>query len=328
MNIVPPIPTTITFNSGVVNNEAARRDNSLRDTVPALTQSENSSAEKGFGSESERAKTPGQIPQAATYERPQSSSSNVVNGQSNQQKDSGNEQSEGKEGAESRQQQQQQENQDAEVAELKQRDLEVKSHEQAHAAIGGQYAAAPQYEYTAGPNGHRYVVDGEVSIDISDGATPEETIRKMQQVKASALAPAEPSAQDLRVAAEASQKLVEARNEIAEDARDNAVQAFEKGIPENLTNASQDKGSESITGDDIPSLNDIADNIEVTVPTRSLDRGELSSADDKTEDAVFAAQIEQFNANRDENIVRRLAMIENFYQQVTTPRIAGFQQSV
>jgi len=41
--------------------------------------------------------------------------------------------------------------------------------------------------------------------------TPAETIRKMQQVKAAALAPAEPSAQDYKVASDATQKEQSAR---------------------------------------------------------------------------------------------------------------------
>lgn len=70
--------------------------------------------------------------------------------------------------------------QEKQVAELKQREREVITHEQAHAAVGGQYAGQPQYEYTEGPDGKRYITGGEVSIDISKAETPEETIEKMQ----------------------------------------------------------------------------------------------------------------------------------------------------
>jgi hypothetical protein len=50
-------------------------------------------------------------------------------------------------------------------------------HEQAHAFLGGQYASSPEYEYERGPIGRRYAVSGEVSIDISKVATPQETVR-------------------------------------------------------------------------------------------------------------------------------------------------------
>ena len=87
------------------------------------------------------------------------------------------------------------------VQELKARDREVRAHEQAHAIVGGQYAGAPSYTYQSGPDGQQYAIGGEVSIDISpvDG-DPEATIEKMQVVVAAALAPAEPSAQDRKVA--------------------------------------------------------------------------------------------------------------------------------
>lgn len=101
-----------------------------------------------------------------------------------------------------------------EISQLAARDREVRAHEQAHAAVGGQYAGSPTYSFQRGPDGVRYAVGGEVSIDTSKAATPEETIRKAQVVRQAALAPAEPSPQDRRVAAEASQTQAEARLEL------------------------------------------------------------------------------------------------------------------
>lgn len=102
------------------------------------------------------------------------------------------------------------------VKDLKDRDREVRIHEQAHAAVGGQYAGSPSYEYQTGPDGKRYAVGGEVSIDVSEEEKPEDTIQKMQIVRAAALAPAEPSTQDLKVAAEASQKENQARSQVSQ----------------------------------------------------------------------------------------------------------------
>lgn len=105
------------------------------------------------------------------------------------------------------------------VDDLQQRDAEVRRHEQAHAAAGGQYAGAPTYEYERGPDGQFYAVGGEVSIDTSAiPGDPEATIAKMQQVRRAALAPAQPSPQDRRVATEAQQAIVEARAELAQQA--------------------------------------------------------------------------------------------------------------
>ena len=102
------------------------------------------------------------------------------------------------------------------VEALKNRDTEVRVHEQAHAAVGGQYAGSPSYEYETGPDGQRYAVGGEVPIDVGTENTPEETIQKMQVVRAAALAPAQPSSQDLKVAAQASQQEQQARVELGE----------------------------------------------------------------------------------------------------------------
>lgn len=88
------------------------------------------------------------------------------------------------------------------VDELQARDREVRDHEQAHARVGGQYAGEPSYTYQTGPDNKQYAVGGEVPIDVApiDG-DPEATIEKMEIVKAAALAPAEPSGQDRKVAA-------------------------------------------------------------------------------------------------------------------------------
>lgn len=100
----------------------------------------------------------------------------------------------------------------AQIAELAKRDVEVKTHEQAHAAVGGSLAQSPTYEYEKGPDGRRYAVDGEVSIDVSTIAgDPQATLNKMQKVYAAAMAPVQPSMADIRVAAQALQNISEAK---------------------------------------------------------------------------------------------------------------------
>jgi hypothetical protein len=101
------------------------------------------------------------------------------------------------------------------VDELTARDQEVRTHEMQHQAVGGQYARAASFEFERGPDGKRYAVGGEVSIDVSEVANdPQATIAKMQQVQRAALAPAEPSAQDRQVAARAQQKMAAAQQEL------------------------------------------------------------------------------------------------------------------
>lgn len=106
------------------------------------------------------------------------------------------------------------EEQKQEVERLKKRDQEVRAHEEAHAAAAGPLAqGGPQYEYTTGPDGKQYAIGGHVKIDTSAGRTPEETLSKAQQIQRAALAPAEPSGQDIQVAAKAAQMAAEAQKE-------------------------------------------------------------------------------------------------------------------
>lgn len=101
------------------------------------------------------------------------------------------------------------------VAELRARDAEVRRHEEAHARVGGQYAGQPSYTYQTGPDGKRYAIGGEVAIDVAPVPDdPKATIAKMAIVKRAALAPAEPSGQDRRVAALADRQSLEAQAEL------------------------------------------------------------------------------------------------------------------
>lgn len=98
---------------------------------------------------------------------------------------------------------------------LKKTDAEVRRHEMAHIAAGGQYiTSSANFTYKKGPDGVQYAVGGEVGIDTSPvPGDPEATIRKMKQVKNAALAPADPSPQDLRVASKATSAASKALSE-------------------------------------------------------------------------------------------------------------------
>lgn len=102
------------------------------------------------------------------------------------------------------------------LADLKARDREVRAHEAAHQAVGGQYSGAISYTYQRGPDGAQYAVGGEVPIDVAPVAgNPQATIEKMRVVRAAAMAPAQPSAQDRAVAAQAMQTMLQAQAELA-----------------------------------------------------------------------------------------------------------------
>ena len=89
------------------------------------------------------------------------------------------------------------------VKKLQARDAEVKTHEAAHQAAGGGLTGAATFTYQQGPDGKMYAIGGEVSISMSSGSTPQETIAKARQLEASAMAAANPSPQDFSVASSA-----------------------------------------------------------------------------------------------------------------------------
>lgn len=142
----------------------------------------------------------------------------------------------------------------AEIKELAARDREVRAHEQAHAAVGGSFAGAPSYDFQRGPDGVNYAVGGEVMIDTSRAATPEATIEKARTVRRAALAPAEPSPQDRKVAQEAVQIEAEARKELALE---------RAGDREQLTEAAAEDVSEEDSAGSLASARDF--NVQANV---------------------------------------------------------------
>lgn len=102
------------------------------------------------------------------------------------------------------------------IAELAARDAQVRTHEAAHKAAGGNLTGPASFTYQTGPNGKRYAIGGEVSVDTSPVAgDPQATLLKASRIRAAATAPAQPSAQDNSVAASASAMAGEARAQIS-----------------------------------------------------------------------------------------------------------------
>lgn len=226
-----------TFNPYVGNPAAdqLRRENQRREVIEPVGQMERNAAEKGVISEDKSRNSPlsssvqwsdesknrqTELKQAVEGRQQSgeqgSNNSNAGGGDADQQaKDQSQSEQQAKQ--QSSQQQTAQQAEQQKLAELKKRDAEVRAHEQAHAAVGGSLAGAPSYQYERGPDGQQYAVGGEVPIDVSPVAgDPRATIDKMQQVRAAALAPAEPSGADRRIAAEAQQTLSQAQAELVQ----------------------------------------------------------------------------------------------------------------
>lgn len=167
------------------------------------------------------------------------------------------------------------------VQELSQRDREVRSHEAAHAAAGGQYTGAPSYTYTRGPDGKLYATEGQVSIDTSAVPNdPEATIAKAETVIRSALAPANPSPQDIKVAAQAQAMLVTAQAELALKVRE------EQSVEKEQTESSEEESTEDVfevRGVDKEKIRENTEGIE-----SRLDRS-------REQQELFADQLQELN---------------------------------
>ncbi|HHQ4609001.1 TPA: putative metalloprotease CJM1_0395 family protein [Aeromonas veronii] len=193
--------------------EAARTDNRRAELIPQARAGQASVAESEVGSQKDKSK-------AGQASSNQTSQNSRETGQPapTTLPDNRFVEATGEDGQRKQQdpkQQEQQQRQEQQVQDLVERDKEVRTHEQAHQSAGGEYASSPTYQFTQGPDGKRYATGGEVQIDTSVvPGDPAATIAKMQQIRSAALAPAEPSAQDLAVARSAAASEAKARKEL------------------------------------------------------------------------------------------------------------------
>ncbi|SIP91289.1 putative metalloprotease CJM1_0395 family protein [Marinobacterium stanieri] len=98
---------------------------------------------------------------------------------------------------------------------LQSRDREVRQHERAHQAAGAGHTGAVSYTFQKGPDGRMYAIGGEVGIDTSAvSGDPRATLEKAEVIIRAAMAPADPSPQDYRVAASARAMAADARAEL------------------------------------------------------------------------------------------------------------------
>jgi len=152
------------------------------------------------------------------------------------------------------------------VRQLQSRDREVRTHEQAHTSAGGNLTGSPNLNFTTGPDGKRYAVSGDVSIDVSTVANdPAATIRKLEQVQRAALAPASPSSQDLKVASQAASSANQARSEL--NVQRLETQQSEKNDKtseaESETSSSVDRDKESLKETDTADIRSLSSPLQL-----------------------------------------------------------------
>lgn len=309
MNITPQ-STNVPL-ATVVNppTDSLRRENNNRELIAQPAAASQSAAEKGVASDRERARTPAQNNEqfdfAAIQEKAEQENTTISDGsdhddnhESNHDGRSTNEHnaqhdadSESIETGLTFEQKKQ-------IAELKQRDLVVRSHERAHSAVGGAFTGAPSYSFETGPDAKKYAVEGEVSVDLSaiDG-NPRATIAKMQKVYAAALAPANPSIQDTKVASAAASIIAQAQSQLLAE----TAEMFNNDKPEPNT---------------IRRTSDVFDEQQ----TLNIDDSGASVADkndfDQFIDATLQSQ-EEVAPSRSDEMRQRTFVIESLYSNIT-----------
>jgi len=295
MNITPNNPSIPTI-ATVVNPQAdtLRRENQQREVITQPAPTSQSAAEKGVASERERARTPAQnneqIDFAAIQEQAERESQTITENddQPSQQQgeqqargevsDSGNEENPEQEAVEKQEQAQELADQQ-EIKSLQSRDREVRAHEQAHAAVGGVATGSPSYTFEVGPDGKKYAVEGEVSVDLSPvKGNPRATITKMQKVYNAALAPANPSIQDTRVANRAAQLIAQAQSELlsqqlddVQDARPSATENPVISPTDSFTVLGSEETANSGNRDFDTLINQTLESQEAIAPSRDVE---------------------------------------------------------
>jgi len=120
----------------------------------------------------------------------------------------------------------------------------------AHQAAGAGITGSVSYSYERGPDGQMYAVGGEVSIDTSAvSGDPRATLEKAEAIIRAAMAPAEPSSQDYRVAASARAMAAEARAELAQMEESEASEETGKK-PEQATGTAAEARQEDDAGNE------------------------------------------------------------------------------
>jgi hypothetical protein len=224
MIVVNPTPYSLPLNSANVPTESVETQNKSAQRIPqseAAFEIPNQKAaeteQKSSGSERDAKSFELRDNFIAGSGKAESSDTNKESGEASESQQTDEKKQVTTETTEQRKEQEQVQNDQKIIRNLAAIDRRVRAHEQAHASVGGSLAGAPSFTYRTGPNGVRYAVGGEVSIDTSGvPGNPQATLRKAEQVARAALAPADPSSTDRQVAASAQALASKARFEIAQ----------------------------------------------------------------------------------------------------------------
>lgn len=140
-----------------------------------------------------------------------------------------------------------------ELSLLQSRDTEVRSHEAAHISAGGSsVTGGASFTYQQGPDGKQYAIGGEVPISIGGGSSLEEKIASTVSARSGALAPANPSPADLKIASTAALMESTFRQELAQENKEEIISKATKAYEQYSKPAGN--GSENFSTTEQPNL--------------------------------------------------------------------------
>jgi hypothetical protein len=190
------------------------------------------------------------------------------------------------------------------IEKLKSIDGTVRAHEAAHlAAIASNAAGVVQYTYVTGPDGQRYATGGSIAVNFkSVPGDPEATIRKARAIMASAYAPGDPSAADMRVATQAYLMETDAKQEL-----EKRKAAGEQGDQETITGFLKSGGEFAATGRAVkPDITPVPGDPETTVrKAEAFLRTAYSTTTLSAADARLAAEAYRVAAEANQQLAVR-----------------------
>ncbi len=216
MLVINSAPYSIPLNTAHVPTESVQAQNRFAERIPESVPTSESTKNKGAETEQQLSDSDRAAKNAEAQSQIIGSKDGKPEQESGQNEETQNAETKASNEAQSKQEAKQEIRDQAVIRELASIDRKVRAHEQAHASVGGAIAGAPSYTYKTGPNGVRYAVAGEVPIQLTPvSGNPQATLRNAEQVSRAALAPADPSPTDRRVASSAQALASKARFEIA-----------------------------------------------------------------------------------------------------------------
>ena len=173
-------------------------------------------------------------------------------------------------------------------------------------AAGGGLTSPASYTYERGPDNKMYAVAGEVGISTGEGNTPQESLNKAQTIRRAALAPADPSPQDLKVAAQAASMEMSARAQIMQEKM--------------VQNSQNTNNSNETSGDAVNSAENSTENSNVNSTGNSTENSNTNSTENSNTNSTENSNTNSVGNSRIPSI-NQPSSTGGYYAAISDPAI-------